>query len=1430
MNDLVENGRNLPNGGGNNGGNGNNVPNANDGNNGNNVPNANDGNNGNNGQNNGNNVVPNGGQAPANPPNLGPAPPMNHNLPIPDKFEGANLPNQADLWPKWLKRFERYRSASGLSRQPEQDQINTLMYSMGNSGDDILATLAIDDQQATYNQIIVELNKYFQKRRNVVVERARFNRRSQQPGEPIDTFIQDLYRMSEYCEYGTLKDSLIRDRIVVGVVDDNLSDRLQARDDLTLAKAVEMAQQAESRKQNKPVVRGDAKQQSVNFVQKGQFKNKQFPKKTVKSGKPPPPHTIPSVKEKRCHWCGKEPHSKQACPAKSAKCGKCGKKGHYQSVCLMAMSKVQEVYTQDYPDVPFLGEITSDPGPYLETGEISGSGQFWTAVVTVNDNPTRFKLDSGAAVTVLSDTTPWLDVDKLLSTTQLLKGPGGSDLNVMGSIPVKMTCGGKRIQETVYVLKNQAHSLLSKQSCEKLGLITPHATLVQEVQFQTGPDFKSEFESLFKGLGKLKEPYTIQLRPDARPVCIYTPRKVAHPLLPKVKCEIDKMLEQGVISKVTEPTTWCCAMVPVPKPNGKLRVCVDMTPLNTAVRRSIHPMASVDESLAKLSGGRVFSKLDANSGFWQLPLAEESRLLTTFITPFGRFCFNRLPFGISSAPEIFQRTMTQILLDLEGIVCHMDDVLIYGRNQAEHDTRVRAVLNRIMEAGLTLNEKCEFSKREIRFLGHIVNDQGIQADPEKTRAIERFPEPGNVTELQRFQGMVNQMGKFIPDLATINKPLRDLLKKESQWVWDKPQAEAFTRIKKALASPTVLAHYDVNKYSTVAADASANGIGAVLLQEDNGQRKAVCYASRSLTETEKRYAVIEKEALAATWASEKFSEYILGSEYTLETDHKPLVPLLSTKDLFLMPPRILRFRLRLMRFSPTVVYVAGKFQITADALSRAPVGGPQQADIFLIEDSEAFAQQAVYILPASQQRLLQIKEAQQKDAECIQILDYCKIGWPTYMPNEPILKPYWDNRQHFTVVNDLLMYDDRLVIPCTLRLDILNKIHEGHLGITKCRSAARQSVWWPNLNNSIEDMVQRCSTCVKLQPEKRETLMSSSLPERPWERLGSDLFEINGRTYLLVVDYYSRWIEIRTLERTTSEDITLKLRSIFATHGIPDILISDNGPQYSSEHFRQFCNSYGFTHSTSSPRYPQANGEAERAVRTVKNLLKKNTDPYLALLAYRSAPLANGLSPAQLLMGRRLNTRLPTLPRSLDPKQNDSDSIRQKEALLKDRQSRNYNQHHKAHDLPVLSQGDSVWVRDLQRPGEVVRRMPQPRSYLVSTEKQTVRRNRSALISVPDGNIPVGTPSVPTQKTVNNHVVDHRVTSSPARITPTVSVSIPRVNTPSPVRPKTVGPSPMRPKTVGPVPNSNQMTKDTTPARVVTRSGRPVKPVQRLDL
>ncbi|XP_054765371.2 uncharacterized protein K02A2.6-like [Lytechinus pictus] len=1215
-------------------------------------------------------------------------------LPLPDSFDKVGGLNQAEQWPKWARRFERYRTASGLAAKPDGEQVSTLLYAMGDCADHIIVSIGVEEKSA---------------------------------------------KLAE--------EELIRDRIVVGVLDDSLSDQLQSREDLTLTKAVQLSRQAEARKQNKPVVRGFSESEGSNSsIEHVRHKSRgNFSKKT--------PHT--KNLQGNCKWCGRQNHVRADCPAKDAKCHQCGKMGHFQSMCrnknpgkgkqkeTKGKARVSEVDASDAfddIDIPFLGEIRENEKTY------------WSAAILVDGLETHFKLDTGASVTVLSDSTPWLNRNKIQPTNKKLLGPGEKVLTVIGQMTATLQHRDKQIKGTLYVVENQRCSLLSRKACSDLNLICK----VEEVDYQNGENanFEAEFPQLFTGLGKLKTAYQITLAPDVKPMCLYTARKVPHQLLPKVKKELESMLKQGVISKVTEPTKWCSGMVPVLKPNGSVRICVDLTSLNKAVEREIHPMSSVDESLAKLGKSTIFTKLDANSGFWQIPLSDESKLLTTFVTPFGRFCFDRLPFGITSAPEVFQRTMSNILEGLDGVICHMDDVLIHGVTQADHDTRVRAVLQRLQEAGITLNhDKCEFSQQRVKFLGHFIDRTGVKVDPSKTKAIRDFPAPRTVKELQRFLGMVNQVGKFLPALASISEPLRQLLKKDNVWCWTEVQQRSFKQIKEMLISTEVLAHYDPELPTVIAADASCTGIGAILYQvQRDGKRRPVCYASRSLTETEQRYAVIEKEALAATWACERFSEYVLGLHFEVETDHKPLVTLLNSKELAKMPPRLQRFRMRMMRFDAKTLYVPGKQQTSADTLSRAPVERPERSDVSFIEEVESYAPTSTINLPVTVKRLDEIRKAQKADEVCAKVREYCIKGWPEYMPHNPILKNYFEQRGRLSVVDDLLVYDERLVIPRALRFDIIERLHQGHLGITKCRGRARESVWWPGLvSTSLEEMISNCTTCAIHRPQVNEPLMTSSFPSRPWERLGMDLFEHKGKTFLIVVDYYSRWIEIKELQGHTSAAVISSRKEIFATHGIPDLVVSDNGPQFANENFRKLAEEYGFVHTTSSPRYPQANGEAERGVRTVKALLKKNHDINLALLSYRVSPLQNWLAPSELLMGRRLKTQVPVLPHTLLPQlqQQDLKSVREKEEKYRSDQMMTYNRRHDSHELPELQPGDLVWIHDQSRYGRVIQKAIQPRSYHVQTDHGTIRRNRKALISIQDQaktTVPDPSSDVPTMQ------------------------------------------------------------------------------------
>ena len=408
---------------------------------------------------------------------------------------------------------------------------------------------------------------------------------------------------------------------------------------------------------------------------------------------------------------------------------------------------------------------------FLDT--VSNSGEkSWLISIKVNNIDVKFKLDTGAEVTAISEETFQLLNNCTLSYPEKnLYGPSRQPLEVLGKFEGKLAYyDNKSTIQPVYVVNKLKMNILGLPAITSLNL----ATRVDSVEYYS-KGIMEKYPSVFNGLCNLGDEYEIVLEQNAKPFSLYTPRSIPIPLRAKVKKELERMESMGVTSKV-EPTPWCAGMVAVPKKNGSVHICVDLQHLNKSVLREVHPLPKVDDILAQLPGARLFSKLDANSGFWQIPLAKKSQALTTFITPAGWYCFNKLPFGISSAPEHFQKRMSKILDGISGVLCLIDDVLVYGKNREEHNARLGEVLERLKEARVSLNpEKCVFCKSKLTFLGHLIDENGIQADPEKTTAIVRMKATTHVTELRRFLGMANQLGKFSPNLANLTQPLRELL-------------------------------------------------------------------------------------------------------------------------------------------------------------------------------------------------------------------------------------------------------------------------------------------------------------------------------------------------------------------------------------------------------------------------------------------------------------------------------------------------------------------------------------------------------------------------------------------------------------------------------------------------------------------------------
>ena len=1215
-------------------------------------------------------------------------------------------------------------------------QVSSLIYYMGPTAESVFQQLKFDseDDKKDYTKVLDKFASYFKPSVNVFHKRALFEQCTHLPGETVEQFVRKLHDAAEDCSF-TDKDTRIRDRFVAHLSDRATAALLQNEppDTLTLQKAIERARTAErlslelssqeAASRGKPTVAATSAQSSRSS---SSALSTIHPPRSGASrhDRRPSQHSSSSLKQGKCPWCGssKSNHRQRRseCPARDKVCNACGKTGHFASVCMStpkgSKQKLQgrhSAHSVDTLDVSDDHDSLAGSATFLGSLH-SASTSDWSVTLRFCGVEVPFKIDTGADVSIITASTylNLLEQPPLAPASPMI-GPDGAAIACSGRFTTTATYKADDFAITLNVIESSTPAnLLSRADSVRLGLVQRVNTASQQspIGCMSGP------------------PVHISLAPDATPYNCAVARRVPLPLYRKVEVELQRMEKEHIIVPVTQPTDWCSPMVPVVKPNGKVRLCVDLKRLNASVKREHFPLPTVDDTLSRLAGSSVFSVLDTTSGFWQIPLDESSSLLTTFITPFGRYRFLRLPFGITSAPEIFQRRLQMLLGHLKGVEVYMDDIIVHSATEAEHAVLLTKVKSVLSSAGLTLNQsKCQFHKSSVHFLGHVISAQGINADPSKLEAISRLAAPTDVSQLRHVLSLFTYLSRFLPDLATVSAPLRQLLHADATWRWDAPQETAFQQLKSMASSTPCLRHYYPSRPTAVSADASSYGLGAVLMQYQYNAWTPVAFASRSLTATERGYAQIEKECLASVWACERFHSYLYGlPQFTLETDHKPLVPLINTRDLDKVPIRCQRLLMRLLRYDARAVHVPGKNMLAADTLSRVPL--PDTADLELQHDTTALLAvvSADLCSPALQD---DIRASISSDAVLPAVCRYVLHGWPSTIPGD--VQPYNTERSHLSFHDGILYHGFRVVIPPSLRSAMLSRIHEGHQGLTKCKARARYSVWWPGISTALHDYIRSCEECCKRRYLPPEPLQPTPLPSLPWSQVGCDLCEVDGKQYLVTVDYFSRYIDIQRLHTVTSSSVITSLKSLFAVHGVPSTVVSDNGPQFSSDAFAQFATTANFMHRTSSPRYPQSNGAAERAVQTAKRLITSSTDLPSALLAYRSTPIGNGYSPAQLLYGRRLRTSLPIAPELLKPDWPDLTNLREREEMSKEQQQLRFDTQHHAQPLSILPVGSRVWIDDLKREG-VIKSQFSDRSYIIATASgQEVRRNRRHLKVLP---------------------------------------------------------------------------------------------------
>ncbi|XP_061707861.1 uncharacterized protein K02A2.6-like [Cydia pomonella] len=853
----------------------------------------------------------------------------------------------------------------------------------------------------------------------------------------------------------------------------------------------------------------------------------------------------------------------------------------------------------------------------------------------------------------------------------------------------------------------------------------------------------------------------LQLKEGVKPK-FYKPRPLPFALKSQVENELSRLTREGILVPVNY-SDYATPIVPVLKQNGSVRICGDYSlTVNNDIYIDKYPLPRIEDIFAKLSGGEYYSKLDCSQAYNQFVLSDEAQKLTTINTTKGLFMYTRLVFGLANAPAVFQRAIENLLAGIEGVAVFLDDVCVTGATKSEHLGRLKLVFERFQDAGMRLQKnKCAFFQKSVNYLGHIIDKNGMHKCPKKVDAIVNAPRPTNIKELKSFLGLVNYYRNFVENASSILCPLHELLRAGARWEWTPRHEAAFERMKGELASERVLAHFDPSARLLLSVDAGPAGLGAVLSQIGvDGVERPLAYGSRSLTDSERNYSQLHKEATALVFGIKKFHQYLYGraEPFILKTDHKPLLAIFGKKNgiSVMTASRLVRYAIFLSAYNYVIQYTAGKENTVADYFSRAcPSSVDNAAGNTLVNQCSVLTVNALQLYNLAPLTYKDIQNATAADKTLATVTKYIQQGWPRKIRCSKI-EPYFRCRNDLELEKGCIMRGHRVIIPKMLRYKLLQELHKSHLGIVKTKSNARSRMWWPAIDHDIEQLIGACTVCSALRAAPaRAPPASWSQPPGPWHRIHIDYMLVAQRTYLIVVDAFSKWVEcIGMTCGTTTKHLIKELSLLFTRFGLPDTIVSDNDTKIASQEFNQFCKMMGVNYVTSPIYHPISNGIAECAVRNCKKMIKSIIEQESQCISQLNCKLQSYLfeyrttvhcttkeTPAKLMFGRELRSRLDLI---VPPQGKTADAMHSSQPAQPGKQARSFNVN------------EDVWVKcfENRKPywtrGKIISKIG-CRMYLVYVIDQNIncRRHVDQILRYTNNN-----------KSYNGHTFDSAVTSS----------------------------------------------------------------------
>ena len=970
-----------------------------------------------------------------------------------------------------------------------------------------------------------------------------------------------------------------------------------------------------------------------------------------------------------------------------------------------------------------------------------------TLIVKIDNVDVEVEPDSGAEVNVLDEhqfkaLTNRASTKATLASSRTKLNALQSELSVKGEFTATIrnkTCG---TVARFIVVKGRINSppLIGKDTLQELGMLQIRedgtfaekndlriqeemsdikAVKEDEVPSPEIKDIADRYSHVFQSIGKIRDNKNGQdfyakfrMRPEAVPVA-QKPIPVAYYLQEPLKKWLEQCLEEEILEEVPEgePVTWRSPLVVQPKPKFSeldkedlephmIRASVDLRIPNQFMERNrITQSTVVEDFMYKFHNCTVFSKLDMKQGYHQLLLDPESRKIATFSTPWGNMRPKRLIFGAKSSQDLFDEAIYRIFGDIPRCLNQRDDILLGGTDPEEHNKTLETVLQRASDFGITFNpDKCQFGVEEIDFYGHRFTKNGLKPNPDKVRAAKEASPPESKEAVRSFLGMTGYLSKFIPRYSSLTAPLRDLTHKDTKFKWGTEEQEAFEKLKASITSGSTMAYFNPSRPISVRVEASYHeGLSAGLFQETDRGLQPVHYISRTMTDTEKRYSQTEKDALSVHWAKNRFSIYLLGApRFKIITAHKPLLPLFNKANMKL-PPRIEKWVMGMQDVDFELIYEPGKDEEDPlDFLSRHPLPETGRDAVERVIKHVVNAEYAVV--------MDQIKEETQTDNQLQKLSARIQTGdWERHK-KDPDIMPFHGVRHELYAVYDLMFRMDRIIIPTNLQRRVIKAAHHlGHKGMTKAKQMLREKYWWPTMNSMVEQAINKCYDCqVTTRQHRTEPIKSTEIPKKPWDVVAVDFGGPypDGHYNLLAIDKRTRYPEVLRTHSTAFRPTKDRLKTIFATHGTPRQLESDNGPPFNSKEFAEFAKTEGFHHHRVTPEHARANGEAERFMKLLNKTEQiahlqggdSNAAIQEMLTGYRSTPHpATGVTPYEALMNRQVRTKLDHQTRESNHESARDSAVNKRDKEYKQKTKQNaQNKNTKQHNFTI---GDHVLLK-----------------------------------------------------------------------------------------------------------------------------------------